>query len=199
MLALGREATWTSSEPASPPSPSPIPYFQLHLPFNSSSLKWPEDKLFQICSAQPGAHPERMETFPIVWLSFGRFCNSAFQIYIHGKCSSNWGTKEKTKTFEVLNPACWLKLCENISAGGKISWKVLVVLASSPVKIFSRHQLTVFAMIKDMISKCKLLFLSLFVLGLKWSLVKWRSSISVHAWACFLFTFSNNFSHLMSI
>lgn len=207
-LALGREATAsnlpsflgkTSSEPVPPPFPSSIPDFQLHLTFKSSSMKTPKDKLFEICSVQSGVHPERTETFPTVSLSFGRFCNSTFQIYIHGKCTSNWGMKEKTKTLKVLNPTYWLKLFENISAGGKASWKVSVVLASPPGKIFSRHQLTVFAMIKDMISKCKLLFLSLFILGLKWSLVKWQSSISVHAWACFPFTFPSNFSHSMSI
>lgn len=172
-----KDQLWTCP----PPLPNPIPYFQLHLTFKSSSMKWPKDKLFEICSAQSGAHPERMETFPIVSLSFGRFCNVHYKFMFMGNAVQIGVWRKKPKTFKVLNPTYWLKPCENIFAGGKASWKVSVVLASPPVKIFSRHQLTVFAMIKDMISKCKLLFLSLFILGLKRSLVKWQSSISLHA------------------
>lgn len=60
---------------AFPPAfPQCYPIFPAAFTFKSSSLKWPKDKLFEICSAQSGAHPERMETFPIASLSFGRFC-----------------------------------------------------------------------------------------------------------------------------
>lgn len=85
----------------------------------------------------------------------------------------------KTNILKLLNLSYWLKLCENICVGAKASWKASVVLANPPVKIFGRHQLTVCAMIKDIISKCKLLFPSFFLLGLIQSLVKWQSSISV--------------------
>lgn len=90
--ALGGEATWASSEPA-----PHLPMVLFHISslnslstLPSSYLKWPKDKLLQICSARSGTHPKRTETFaPFFIRCRNRLCNSAFQVSIHGKYSSN--------------------------------------------------------------------------------------------------------------
>lgn len=54
-------------------------------------------------------------------------------------------------------------------------------------------------MIKDPVSKHKLLFPSLFILGQMQHLLKWQSSISVSAWASFHIPFQRFTFHVYLI
>lgn len=89
---LGEEATLTSSEPAPHLLPVLILYFQLHPPFNLTLFP-PEMTQGQIISnllCSIWSLSKENGNIYICFIKFwNRLCNSAFQVSIHGKCSSN--------------------------------------------------------------------------------------------------------------
>lgn len=98
---------------------------------------------------------------------------------IHGKCSSNVCPQTLSlfvgvgkKNIIHSNLTYWLDYMKTYVLRAKPAEKIIVDLANPPVKIPNRYHLNGLATIKDPVSKHRLLFPSLFIMGQMQHLVK---------------------------